>query len=994
MFFALFPAGHRPFAIANFSTSPLLLFTLAAATACGGLSAGKSNTFVNTTAPLPLSITTQTLSSATVGNSYSVSLTATGGVPPYSWAISSGALPGGLSLTSSTGVLSGTTDQTGTFPFQTTVTDAQATSAAAPLSILVLPNTTAPLPLSITTQTLSSATVGSPYSVSLTATGGVSPYSWAISSGALPDGLSLTSSTGVLSGTTDQTGTFPFQTMVTDAQATSAATPLSILVLPDAPAPPPLSITTQTLSSATAASPYSVSLTATGGVPPYSWEISSGALPGGFSLASGTGVLSGTTDQTGTFPFQTMVTDSQGASALASLSFMVLASMPQLYVNANTGSDTYDCTSAVFASESTGPCLTIAHAEALSAAGDTINIAAGVYRLTTGTNGHYTSAGGQIAVKNDQTFTGPACTPTLAPCTAILSGSVQLTPGQIQGPDGDGNYYATGFTQQGNNAGFSCDTLGGSGGGGWPGCNNAEDLYVNGGSYQHMNVSSEVTLAAGTWWFNHTTNTIYLPSTLTPIFVGANTVEVGVLNSVFSPAAAPNGVTVENFTVEEFASEIEGGAIDPNYGVPAAPTAALNWTVQNNYVTLNHGTGIRPGFATQILNNVVTNNGNLGIGGGLPAGAAITPSGLVVQGNTATNNNYAHVSPGFGAGCMKFGNTANAIIRGNSCVNNIGNGIHFDVNSVNPLIDGNTIADNVDSAATGGSGYGIICEISELGCTIRNNAVRFVGTGGAVGIFSSTSSGVQAYCNVISEPSGVTDAAWEVAAGNRGNNLVPPNQGAQIVSAGNYFHHNTVIWDTGTGLAGYVQVDVANQPTFFADNTPPDYNAYHASSTSVWQFVYDNNNSADNKLKTFANYQAAGADVHGTMDMIYTNDFPSVAITSPADQSSVTNGVTVTATASDTSGIASASLYLDWTLVSTTSSAGPFSFSLFNLAQGTHVIAVMALAVSGVRNCNAITVTQTATPQSPTGLVPSDRLNRSDHAPRTDELARSFIIGR
>ena len=612
------------------------------------------------------------------------------------------------------------------------------------------------------------------------------------------------------------------------------------------------------------------------------------------------------------------------------------------YYVSPTGSDSNSCLSSAAA------CLTIAHAESLSAAGDTINIAAGMYRLTSGTNGHYTSNGGQIAAKNGQTFVGPSCTPTSAPCSAILSGSVQLTSGQILGPDGDDNYYATGFTQQGNTYGYACDT-------GWAGCNYPEDLYVDGSPYQHMNLSSEASLSAGTWWFNYSTDTIYLPAALTPTFVSGNTVEIGVLNTVFSASTGASGVTVDNLTVEEFASQLgEGGGVDPNYGLASSATSATNWQVENSYLTLNHSAGLRVGFGMQALNDVITANGEFGIGGGLAPGSSITPSGLVVEGNTVTLNNYAHVSPGFGAGGIKFGNTADAVVRGNVVENNIGNGIHFDVNSVNPLIDGNTLSGNADTVAPGGAGNGIICEISELGCTIRNNLVSFAGTGGAFGIVSSTTSGSQAYCNVITEPSGVNNAAWEVLAANRGNNTVQPNLGAQIVSTGNYFHHNTVIWDTGTGSGGYAQFDTANQPNFFVNNTPPDYNSYHASSTSVTQFVYDNNNSGDNTLKTFANYQATGADVHGSLDTIYTSGFPAVAITSPADESSVANPVTIAASASDASGISKVEFYVDWTLQATVTT-GPYNYN-WAASAGTHTIAAMAFSNAGIQSCNAVTL--------------------------------------
>ena len=75
--------------------------------------------------------------------------------------------------------------------------------------------------LAVTTTSLPSAVLGVAYSVQLAATGGVAPYTWAISAGSLPTGLTL-SSTGLLSGTPTASGSFTFTVQVTDS-ATSQA---------------------------------------------------------------------------------------------------------------------------------------------------------------------------------------------------------------------------------------------------------------------------------------------------------------------------------------------------------------------------------------------------------------------------------------------------------------------------------------------------------------------------------------------------------------------------------------------------------------------------------------------------------------------------------------------------------------------------------------------------------------------------------------------------
>jgi len=176
------------------------------------------------------------------------------------------------------------------------------------------------------------------------------------------------------------------------------------------------------------------------------------------------------------------------------------------------------------------------------------------------------------------------------------------------------------------------------------------------------------------------------------------------------------------------------------------------------------------------------------------------------------------------------------------------------------------------------------------------------------------------------------------------------------MSTGNDFHHNTVIWDSGAaGAVGHQQSDAVHQPNFFADNTPPDFNTYHLSSLSTANFIYDNNNSQQNSRKTFAQYQAAGADVHGAADTKYASGFPRVMITSPADQSSVTNPITIAVTASDASGISKVEFYVDWNLQAIVSGS-PYNFSWTNGTTGAHTVAAMAYSNAGIRSCYAVTL--------------------------------------
>jgi hypothetical protein len=126
---------------------------------------------------------------------------------------------------------------------------------------------------------------------------------------------------------------------------------------------------------------------------------------------------------------------------------------------------------------------------------------------------------------------------------------------------------------------------------------------------------------------------------------------------------------------------------------------------------------------------------------------------------------------------------------------------------------------------------------------------------------------------------------------------------------------------------------------------------------SAFHFLYDNNNSEENHAKTFSEYQAAGADIHGAADANYTSGFPTVRITSPADQSSFASTVTVAAIAADKSGINRVEFYVDWKLAATVAGT-PYNYTLSNAAVGTHTVTAMAYSNAGIRSCFAVTLTK------------------------------------
>lgn len=126
--------------------------------------------------------------------SYLQALGATGGQPPYTWSLAGGTLPAGLML-SPNGLLSGTPAAAATSVFTLQVRDAAGATAQRQFTLVVSAGIT------VSTQAqLPAGALGMPYQQALAASGGSGTYSWALFSGALPQGLSL-SPAGVISGT-------------------------------------------------------------------------------------------------------------------------------------------------------------------------------------------------------------------------------------------------------------------------------------------------------------------------------------------------------------------------------------------------------------------------------------------------------------------------------------------------------------------------------------------------------------------------------------------------------------------------------------------------------------------------------------------------------------------------------------------------------------------------------------------------------------------------
>lgn len=353
------------------------------------------------TVGLGFRITTTSLPAGAVGQSYGAQIQTEGGTPPISFAVTAGSLPSGVSLNSTTGVLSGIPAIPGRFQF--TVIATSANRVTPPVTYVVsidrpsldftpevLPNgavgrnyqaqftpiggtgqyrfslvagsvlpaglslsasgavtgvpaaegafrfvvqlssgddnveklvrlTIDPPPLTISPDSLPEGTRGVAYQAALGASGGAAPYSFRVTSGQLPPGLSL-SSNGAISGTPASIGSFKFTVLATDSRGRTGSKDFEIVVREE------LRITTESLPGGNQGDVYSAALEAAGGSPPYAFSLNSGALPPGVSLGAD-GRITGTPTQAGNFVITAQVSDRGNRTARKQLTIIITAAL-------------------------------------------------------------------------------------------------------------------------------------------------------------------------------------------------------------------------------------------------------------------------------------------------------------------------------------------------------------------------------------------------------------------------------------------------------------------------------------------------------------------------------------------------------------------------------------------------------------------------------------------------------------------------------------------
>ena len=253
-----------------------------------------------------IAITTTTLNALQVGTSFSQTLATSGGSGTKTFSVSAGTLPGGLSLNSTTGEITGTPTTAGAYSsFTIQVSDTSGSDTQVFVAGSVSPAT---IGLSITTPSLAPIIAGTPVNQPITTTGGAAPITFSVSTGILPAGLSLNPNTGIISGVPATAGAYNFTIQAKDDNNVTVTQQYTGTVNSGA------TITTSTLPTPVLGQPYTQTITVSGTSGPVTYSIIAGALPTGLSLNRSTGVISGTPTTPSAYSFTVKIQDDNGST--------------------------------------------------------------------------------------------------------------------------------------------------------------------------------------------------------------------------------------------------------------------------------------------------------------------------------------------------------------------------------------------------------------------------------------------------------------------------------------------------------------------------------------------------------------------------------------------------------------------------------------------------------------------------------------------------------
>lgn len=256
--------------------------------------------------PSRLTLVPRSPAGGPIGSDLVLEVEALGGRAPFVWESEA---PEGFTFRASSGwvaTLEGPLTEIGEIPWTVRAEDADGEDARLDLTLRIVPV------LEIETATLAPASQGVTYEDRVVATEAGGGHTWVVASGALPAGLSLSPDGAIarIAGSPAGTSSSSFTLEVVDALEQRASRRFEISVAE------PLAVDGAPLPDGRLGDPYGATLAASGGRPPYTWRVASGALPYGIEVENGANAaLTGTAGQVGSFPFDLEVTDADGRIA-------------------------------------------------------------------------------------------------------------------------------------------------------------------------------------------------------------------------------------------------------------------------------------------------------------------------------------------------------------------------------------------------------------------------------------------------------------------------------------------------------------------------------------------------------------------------------------------------------------------------------------------------------------------------------------------------------
>jgi large repetitive protein len=285
---------------------------------CGSKCESQDEFVININAGLAkLTIGPEATTPGTTGAPYSLQMTAS--VPDAkTWTVTSGTLPPGLALDASTGMISGTPTAAGQFDFQVLAkVNSDTRTDTKSLAIVVRDPVAIAGSEPFTEVRRAQSEVSAPFEAMLVASGGTGTYTWALTSGILPTGLTLAD--GAIAGIPTEAGAYPFIATVTDSEGRIANYPGRIVVAEK------LAVATLLLRRGKVGKRYGWKVRTLAGVKPVMWRILRGPLPRGIRFDRTTGILSGIPKRPGRYRVAFEATDVLGITAAKTLRIDVAA---------------------------------------------------------------------------------------------------------------------------------------------------------------------------------------------------------------------------------------------------------------------------------------------------------------------------------------------------------------------------------------------------------------------------------------------------------------------------------------------------------------------------------------------------------------------------------------------------------------------------------------------------------------------------------------------